>query len=240
MAKKKKIIYGDRDRHNLEKDRLDHYSIVCPFCDEPSRVISETYDANDIREKKPRILVTSQKIYYPRVCAMGHTFWSVECVPDKYEQLLDEVEDIMNYSIEQLDKEDEIAEYESMKAEKRAKERQKVAQRNANKRYRKKKQAEAREQKRQAERDRKLHIEQLKDELAEKMGVDYVCFNWPIINVYKKPGEKGYHEKVGRKKRLLIKEKLKQLEDLESYFEAKMEEYDKKNKPVAEEDSPEI
>lgn len=234
MARKRKVIYGDREVFNMEHQRLDHYPIVCPFCDEPSKIMASAYDEKAIREKQPRVLVTSQKVYYPRVCEMGHTFWTVESVPDKYEQMLDEIDDIMEYAIECLDEEERISEYESMKAEKKAKERAKIVQRNATKRYLKKKRKEAKAQKRLEEKQKLQYIEQLKAELAEKKGVDYVCFNWPIIKVIKLPGEKGYHERIGRKKRAEIKEKLERLSNIEAYYKDRLAEFEANNIPVDE------
>ena len=49
------------------------FPLVCPFCDELA-----------YRKKGYRQIVLPHKIYTPRVCIMGHEFYSVEEIP--YEQ----------------------------------------------------------------------------------------------------------------------------------------------------------
>ena len=59
--------------------RYRHRTIACPFCDEKG------YVDNSPQRK---IYNLGYKVYYPRKCIMGHEFYSVEFVPDNYEQLL--------------------------------------------------------------------------------------------------------------------------------------------------------
>ena len=50
--------------------------INCPYCDEPA-----------YQQKYKTRLVTAFAIYTPRECPMGHTFYSVETVPENQDSI---------------------------------------------------------------------------------------------------------------------------------------------------------
>lgn len=59
------------------------FPIVCPFCDELA-----------YRKKAHQQIILPHKIYTPRVCAMGHEFYSVEEVPENQSAVVDELRSI--------------------------------------------------------------------------------------------------------------------------------------------------
>ena len=52
----------------------------CPYCDEKS-----------VQERGKYALRTPDKIYIPRKCIMGHTFYSVEYIPENQEEIAQEI-----------------------------------------------------------------------------------------------------------------------------------------------------
>lgn len=56
--------------------------INCPYCDEPA-----------YQRKYYTRLATANAIYTPRECIMGHTFYSVETVPEDQDKVEQEVKE---------------------------------------------------------------------------------------------------------------------------------------------------
>ena len=59
------------------------FPLVCPFCDELA-----------YRKKGCQQIVLPHKIYTPRVCAMGHEFYSVEEIPEDQSEIVKEIREI--------------------------------------------------------------------------------------------------------------------------------------------------
>lgn len=57
--------------------------LVCPFCDELAYT----------RARYARIFLPN-KIYTPRECIMGHTFYSVEEIPEDQDAVIQEIAEI--------------------------------------------------------------------------------------------------------------------------------------------------
>lgn len=57
--------------------------LVCPFCDELA----------DRKKGYPQIALP-HKLYTPRVCAMGHEFYSVEIIPEDQSAIVQEIKEI--------------------------------------------------------------------------------------------------------------------------------------------------
>lgn len=63
--------------------------LVCPFCDELS-----------YRKKKCQQIALPHKLYTPRVCAMGHEFYSVEYIPEDQSEIVKEIREVKRDAIE--------------------------------------------------------------------------------------------------------------------------------------------
>lgn len=63
--------------------------LVCPFCDEPA-----------FRKKGYRKIFLPHKIYVPRICSMGHEFYSVEYIPEDQSELVKEIRSVKRDAIE--------------------------------------------------------------------------------------------------------------------------------------------
>lgn len=59
------------------------FPLVCPFCDELA-----------YRKRGYRQIVLPHKIYTPRVCIMGHEFYSVEEIPYEQSEIVKEMREI--------------------------------------------------------------------------------------------------------------------------------------------------
>lgn len=57
--------------------------LVCPFCDEVA-----------YRKKGYQQIALPHKIYTPRVCIMGHEFYSVEYIPEDQSELITEIRSV--------------------------------------------------------------------------------------------------------------------------------------------------
>lgn len=56
------------------------YPLNCPFCDEPAYPAHRTHR-----------IVTPFKVYTLRKCIMGHTFYSVDYIPEDQSAVVDEI-----------------------------------------------------------------------------------------------------------------------------------------------------
>ena len=65
------------------------FPLVCPFCDELA-----------YRKKGYRQIVLPHKIYTPRVCIMGHEFYSVEEIPEDQSAIVKEIREIKKDAVE--------------------------------------------------------------------------------------------------------------------------------------------
>lgn len=63
--------------------------LVCPFCDELS-----------YRKKGYQQIALPHKIYTPRICAMGHEFYSVEEIPEDQSAIVKEIREIKKDAVE--------------------------------------------------------------------------------------------------------------------------------------------
>lgn len=195
--KKRELIGPDApNMAHLGPSSLPNLSIACPFCDEDSRVSKVYGSYNNLLKDvdMDRVIITPQKIYYPRVCEMGHTFWTVECVPDRYDKMLEEIEEIKEFTRQ------EMAEYRDSLKEARIgyeltrheKDRLKRAKEKAERE--KQKEAERKEQKRLARIRRAEERERIRQAKLDGTYVPPEREDWPVITVRKKAGKSGYHE----------------------------------------------
>lgn len=189
--KRKRRAYGQEyiskeanTAHHIGPGSIPNLSLVCPFCDEDSKVRSVYATYNNLLEDvdMDRVIITPRKIFYPRECIMGHTFWSVEEVPWNYEKMLKEIEEIKEFTRKEMEeykdslKESQIG-YEMTRSAK-------------NKLKRKKERAEKKKREREEARIRR---EEEKERIRQaKLDGTYVREEWPSINVIKYPGRKGY------------------------------------------------
>ena len=180
---------------HLGPNNLPNLSIVCPFCDEDSRVqrVYASYKNLLEDEDMDRIIITPYKIYYPRKCTMGHTFWSVEEVPEyRYEQTLEEIAQLKEYTKQ------EMAEYRDSLEEARvgyqltrgAKDKLKRDKARAEKEKQKKE--EQKERARLARIKRAEERERIRQAKLDGTWVPPERKEYPVLNVVKHPGKKGY------------------------------------------------
>jgi hypothetical protein len=66
-----------------DKTLVRKYPLNCPFCDEPAF-------AKDGAHR----MVTPFNIYTLRECPMGHTFYSVEFIPENQSRIVEEINEI--------------------------------------------------------------------------------------------------------------------------------------------------
>ena len=68
---------------------MAEFPLVCPFCDELA-----------YKKKKHQQIILPHKIYTPRICSMGHEFYSVEEIPENQAEIVREIREIKRDAIE--------------------------------------------------------------------------------------------------------------------------------------------
>lgn len=186
-----KEYIGDINVASLGPQHLLNLSLVCPFCDEDSKVRAIYASYNNLLKDvdADRVIITPRKIFYPRECIMGHTFWSVEEVPSNYEKMLNEIEEIKEFT------RNEMKEYRDSLEEAAI---GYAITRNAKRRLeRKKARAERERQKKEEARQRRLEEkERIRQAKLDGTYVPPERVIYPVIDVVKYPGKKGYSKVI--------------------------------------------